>query len=85
MGHFDIVTSYSTSKETDMELDAINHILDRPAGSYAGCQKPSIEQMSALGRCMKRHMAMAACMQQPSMTAAATNFLQQYFMVGSLN
>ncbi|BDA43165.1 probable DNA helicase MCM9 [Coccomyxa sp. Obi] len=79
MGEFDIVASYCTCRQTDMELDTIDHILDRPAWSSAGSQQPSIEQMSALGRSMKRHMAMAACMQQPSMTAAATNFLQQYF------
>ena len=85
MGHFDIVTSYCTSKLTDMELDAIDHILNLPAWSNVGSQIPSNEQMSALGRCLKRHMAMAACMRQPSMTTAATSFLQQYFVVGSLD
>ncbi len=81
MGQFDIVASYCTWKQADMELDAIDHILDQPAWSSANCLQPNVEQMSTLDRCMKRHIAVAACMQQPSMTAAATNFLQQYFMV----
>lgn len=79
LGAFDLVTSYSTAD--DMELEAIRHILDFSSEAGTDTDESSLEQMAALGRCMERHMAEAACMQQPTMSTGAANFLQQYFMV----
>ena len=79
LGAFDLVASYSTT--ADLELEAIEHILDLVADPGSDMDESSIEQMASLGRCMQRHMAEAACMPQPTMNPAAANFLQQYFMV----
>ncbi|KAK9914817.1 hypothetical protein WJX75_000910 [Coccomyxa subellipsoidea] len=78
LGAFDLVTSNSTAD--DMELEAIEHILDFSSEAGTDTDESSLEQMAALGRCMERHMAKAACMQQPTMSTGAANFLQQYFM-----
>lgn len=81
LGAFDLVASFSWTPTSDMEFEAIDHILGLAAGAESITDQPSTDQIASLGRLLERHMAEAACMQQPMMTPAAARFLRNYFMV----